>query len=298
MRPARHHRTSVLVLSILAACGGSDGAPPEGELTDGGDSSDVVTAKNDAATDAPSGVDAEAADVTVVDATADVELDTSTDSQTDALGDGAVDSSIDGASDAGSDAATDTGADVVDAGVGDASSNDAADAGGCSTAFLQGLTVSTVSVSDGRDWENTTNAITSNNAYARVSSMVNGEISDYLTVTDFVPAIPVSSTITGISVSIERQQSAFSVNIADNLVRLVVGGAIAGQNKASGAAWTTTDTTITYGGPSDLWGLALTPADVNASNFGAAISVAYASTAGNADARIDAIKVQIHYTCP
>src|SRR6185369_6181625 len=118
MRPARHHRTSVLVLSILAACGGSDGAPPEGELTDGGDSSDVVTAKNDAATDAPSGVDAEAADVTVVDATADVELDTSTDSQTDALGDGAVDSSIDGASDAGSDAATDTGADVVDAGVG------------------------------------------------------------------------------------------------------------------------------------------------------------------------------------
>jgi hypothetical protein len=53
-------------------------------------------------------------------------------------------------------------------------------------------------------------------------------------------------------------------------VRLVVGGVAAGDDRATGAALPLSDAYLTFGGSADLWGLALTPADVNAADFGLA----------------------------
>lgn len=60
----------------------------------------------------------------------------------------------------------------------------------------------------------------------------------------------------------------------DTVVSLIKGGTVSGSNLSTGAAIPTTQSTRTFGGSSNLWGLTLTPADVNSSTFG----VAYVST--------------------
>lgn len=61
--------------------------------------------------------------------------------------------------------------------------------------------------------------------------------------------------------------------IRDDQIRLVVGGTISGDNKATSADWGgMTPNSPTYGGASDLWGLSLSPADVNDSDFGMVVA--------------------------
>lgn len=57
-----------------------------------------------------------------------------------------------------------------------------------------------------------------------------------------------------------------------NSVKLVKGGTISGNEKATGAV-TTTDAYYTFGGAADLWGVTLTDTDVNASTFGVVVSL-------------------------
>ena len=63
-----------------------------------------------------------------------------------------------------------------------------------------------------------------------------------------------------------------TASIKFSSVKLVKGGVITGDEKSTGA-FTTTDTVYAFGGATDLWGLALTPADVNGSTFGVAVSM-------------------------
>lgn len=61
----------------------------------------------------------------------------------------------------------------------------------------------------------------------------------------------------------------------DSTVKLVKGGTVSGNNNSTGAAIPASPSgTRTFGSGADLWGLTLTPADINASNFG----VVYSST--------------------
>jgi hypothetical protein len=62
-------------------------------------------------------------------------------------------------------------------------------------------------------------------------------------------------------------------NIKDNRVRIIrSNGTIGSTDKAIGSAWPGTDGYASYGGAADLWGEAWTPADINSSNFGVAVS--------------------------
>lgn len=56
----------------------------------------------------------------------------------------------------------------------------------------------------------------------------------------------------------------------DTSVRLVVGGTIVGDNKATNTdlGLGGTSVVINYGGETDLWGLSISAGDVNSSNFG------------------------------
>ncbi len=116
--------------------------------------------------------------------------------------------------------------------------------------------------------------------------------SHYLELTDFGFSIPVGATITGVVVQINHGHTGGVV--VDSTVKLVKGGAITGTDQASGANWPNELQSLTYGGTSDMWGLALTPADVNASDFGVVLS----ATASGAllAAFVDYIRIKVSYT--
>ena len=118
-----------------------------------------------------------------------------------------------------------------------------------------------------------------------------GESSHYLAVTGFRFAIPADATVLGITVDVERSTTV-ATSITDNSLRLLKAGVPAGDNKASGAQWPTSDAYASYGSASDLWGTTWTPAEVNASDFGVGIS-AVAGVA--ATAQIDHVKVSVTY---
>jgi hypothetical protein len=62
-------------------------------------------------------------------------------------------------------------------------------------------------------------------------------------------------------------------NTLDNSIKLIKGGTISGTDKSAGATWSVdVEETVSFGSTSDLWGITLTPTDVNASNFGVGIS--------------------------
>lgn len=77
----------------------------------------------------------------------------------------------------------------------------------------------------------------------------------------------------------------------DHAVRVIKGGVIGGSNLASAAAWPTSDAYATYGGATELWGQTWNLADVNATNFGAAI----AARVQNGTARVDHMRLTVYY---
>ena len=116
-------------------------------------------------------------------------------------------------------------------------------------------------------WLNPSNAGASDNADASFTPSGDGERSHYLKATNFGFSIPSGATINGIVVEIERSESGGFTT--DEVVKIVKGGTVSGNNKADTVtAWPGTATYKTYGSSSDLWGVTLTDEDVNASTFG------------------------------
>jgi len=110
-------------------------------------------------------------------------------------------------------------------------------------------------------------------------------------------SIPSGATIDGIEVEVRRRSGAGSVRDAE--VRLADGAALSTADRARSTAWPTSFAYATYGGATDTWGETWTPADVNASTFGVAISAMH--TGGSPDdAYVDHVRVTVHYgfTCP
>jgi hypothetical protein len=108
-------------------------------------------------------------------------------------------------------------------------------------------------------------------------------------------SIPSGAIINGIVVTINRRTSAVNAGriTRDNIVSLVKGGIVTGNNKATATAYTTSFATATYGSSTDTWGTTWTPADINATNFGAILSV---NANNSLTATVDYIRITIHYT--
>jgi len=144
------------------------------------------------------------------------------------------------------------------------------------------------------DWNNGSDAYTSNNVRAYTNTMINGDKSYYLTETNFGFAIPSTATIDGIVVEVERRDNG-SGNIMDNSIKIIQGGSIIGSQHSAGGNWPSSDTYKTYGNATDLWGTTWLYSDINASNFGIAISCKKAG-AGNNQGEIDHVRITIYYT--
>jgi hypothetical protein len=113
--------------------------------------------------------------------------------------------------------------------------------------------------------------------------------------------IPSGATINGIEVDVRRRARSSSAvsSVRDGAMHIVRGGVISTtENKAVAGDWTDAWTYITYGGPTDLWGLAWTPDDINAARFGAALRTVWSGRAGNNDTFVDHIRIRVHYTSP
>lgn len=122
-------------------------------------------------------------------------------------------------------------------------------------------------------------------------------------------SLPLTATITGIEVRIERRASGLAdllgvpvSYVTDHTVRLVINGSLAGQNKASSTHWGSAKTTRTYGGPGDTWGITWLPQDIqhiNAGNFGVAFAAELSGVlAWYPAAHVDGINITIHYIEP
>jgi len=151
-------------------------------------------------------------------------------------------------------------------------------------------------------WANPGN-ITAVGAPYATAILTPGATSEYLQGTDYGFAIPSNATINGIQVTIRRQSSSNSGNnsVDDSDLYLLKGGAIVGSDHASGSDWPTSMQTANYGSTSDLWGTTWTPAEINADNFGVALSVLNESSGffgSNRTASVDYIQVTITYSLP
>lgn len=146
-------------------------------------------------------------------------------------------------------------------------------------------------------WSNPSNAGASDNSYA-TAVLTTGTIGNYLKATNFGFSIPSGATIDGIVVEIEKKGSVNSgpARIVDNVVKLVIGGTITGNNKASASAWPTSDTVASYGTSTDLWGTTPTDSDINASTFGVVLAPRNASIKMSITASVDHMKITVYYT--
>lgn len=140
----------------------------------------------------------------------------------------------------------------------------------------------------GNSWFLPANAISSDNTYAQVAP--GGVPTHYLKATTFGFNIPAPAEILGIEVLVERKSAAG--NIVDNRARLVKGGVVGTTDRSIAAPWSATETTVTYGTPSDLWGTTWTPSDINNAGFGFALSV----NDGVDTAAVDQIRIRVTYS--
>lgn len=150
-------------------------------------------------------------------------------------------------------------------------------------------------------WSGSNNIGSDNGSNATVSKgSPDGSLtSNYLRGTNFNFAIPSNATIDGIQVSMNRYASANSGldYVQDNSVKLVKGGVVTGNEKASAGNWsTTTSTVVNYGGASDLWGTTWTPSEINASNFGVVLSALVSRDNGTVTANVDYVSITVYYT--
>jgi hypothetical protein len=122
---------------------------------------------------------------------------------------------------------------------------------------------------------------------------------DVLLLDDFRLEVPAGAEIVGITVTVRRAGGS-SMEAVDGAVHLIKGGVVGSSDRALPTPWTGPEyASIAYGGPTDLWGQTWTPAEVNAQNFGVALSAIYADTAGNGRAYVDIVYVTVSYrtTC-
>ncbi|MBU1982618.1 MAG: DUF11 domain-containing protein [Gammaproteobacteria bacterium] len=134
----------------------------------------------------------------------------------------------------------------------------------------------------------------SDNLYA-TTALNDNQQSNYLKCTGYGFTIPAGATIGGITVNVER--SATGTPIQDLRLRTVKAGVIGAVDRVTATQYPTIDTVEAHGGAADLWGTTWTVADINNANFGAALSVQKAGTAGGTrTVNVDHMPITVTYT--
>ena len=128
------------------------------------------------------------------------------------------------------------------------------------------------------------------------SAMPLSSATKLLVLTGFNFSIPAGATITGVAVSVTRRSTSSSGEFIRDAVVELVGGFGTSTSLATADAWPATHAAATYGDISTLWGADLTPAGVNASNFGVAIAAQNTDPAVAHNAHVDGATLTVYYT--
>lgn len=132
---------------------------------------------------------------------------------------------------------------------------------------------STIAIPDGAHWEHPEYAAEPDNQRAATCLLELGTTSDFLVATTlktrYTGTGPIVKRLVGIQIS------------ADNPGAKIIGvwaaknGVITGENQAlpTGAAISTTETTLWFGGAMSKWGTTLTESDVNTAGYGVVVQV-------------------------
>ena len=161
-------------------------------------------------------------------------------------------------------------------------------------------------------WNNLGNAVYSDNNYID-SDNIGGtncntdytRITKYLKGTNFGFNIPVGASIDGILVEVEKSYLWDAACIGggaasfcrDNSVKIVKSGLVTGTEQKNSSNWSYTDTSISYGGSTDLWGTTWTPSEINSSDFGVAVSLIAEYYAGSDNyGYVDQVHITVYYT--
>jgi hypothetical protein len=146
----------------------------------------------------------------------------------------------------------------------------------------------------GSGWSSVGNIYTSNNAYATYN-LPGSSYSTYVKVYNFdFSAIPDTANILGVYVRVQGRGQLNGVIRINNIYLLDTSGAAAGDNKGPASYFAISDSNRYFGGSSDLWGNALTPAWVKNSNFGVTLRL-YSSYTKTATGYIDFIQMGVTY---
>ncbi len=148
------------------------------------------------------------------------------------------------------------------------------------------------------NWTNLGNITQDDNQYA-VASFLGGEggNSAFIHATGFGFDIPPDAVINGIELTVSRYSDPGVIyNVRDLDINLFMNGALVGLNHAfpyHEINWPTTETPITYGSPTDLWDVELTPQDVNDPGFGIAFR---ANCWEHIFGYVDYMRMTVYYT--
>lgn len=138
-------------------------------------------------------------------------------------------------------------------------------------------------------WSNPNNAKVSDNVYAVANFGSTPGDTHYLKATNFGFAVPSDAIINGIYVAKEGKFTGGGGGFS--AAKLVVGGSVVGTEHQKSFG---TEAYYSSGELFDLWGLSLTPADINDPNFGVALYT-HLTSASSASVSIDNIQMKIYY---
>jgi hypothetical protein len=148
-------------------------------------------------------------------------------------------------------------------------------------------------------WNRTNSDLVADDGTESSVQLASSNISHYLFCTNFGFAIPVDATIAGLEVAVLRRVDNVGFtypDITDYSIRLIrLGAIITGDDKAGVAVWGTAESWAYYGTGSDLWSATLTPAIVNDTTFGIAVSLDATGGITSAIAYIDQLIITITY---
>ncbi|MCX6117757.1 MAG: fibronectin type III domain-containing protein [Proteobacteria bacterium] len=172
--------------------------------------------------------------------------------------------------------------------------------GSSSQTLVSGTLGTSLNVNSVNTFTSLSNLSTSNNVYAQWDQAGWGQSDGAgFSATNFGFSIPGGATIDGIEVIIEHvSENLANVNVL-TWAYMQYSGAIVGSNKGSGLTTSpyisTTETTLTLGGATDLWGDTWTPAKVNSSSFGVDLTYYFNSYIASAPLKIDHLQVKVYY---
>ena len=159
------------------------------------------------------------------------------------------------------------------------------------------LTTFTTGAPAGGDviWANPGNAVSEDGVNSTYNVSGSPTTSEYLKAVNIAGSVPSDSTILGIEVRVKRKAT-FGSN-TDHTVQLIIADALSGDNNADlVTTYGSSLVYISYGGSSDLWDNALTPAIINAADFGFVFRSDGITI--NSQVAVDHKQMKIHYSTP